>query len=110
MTVINYIGNNNPDGMSLGNTTSDLISFYGVTPVAQRAAAAQGAVSNSAFVLLSATMTSAATGWVFQTSTQANDAVADIIELQNRVSAVIVLVNELQASLVALGAIKGSAS
>ena len=109
MAIINYIGNNNPDGMSLGSATTDLISFYGYTPIVQRTGAAQGKVSNSAFVLLSATMTSAATGWVFQTSTQANDAVTDIIELQNRLSATIVLVNELQASLVALGAIKGSA-
>lgn len=39
--AVNYIGDNAPDGMSLGLSTTEKISFYGVTPVAQRAAAAQ---------------------------------------------------------------------
>lgn len=30
-----------PDGTTLGQSTADLISFYGVTPIAQRALAAQ---------------------------------------------------------------------
>lgn len=98
-------------GLTSFNTASgSTVGFYGVTPVARQASATHGKVSNSAFVLLSATMTSAATGWVFQTSTQANDTVTDIIELQNRLSATIVLVNGLQTALVAMGAILGSAS
>lgn len=39
--AIQYIGSGNDDGLSIGQTTSDLVSFYGVTPMAQRAAAAQ---------------------------------------------------------------------
>ena len=109
MATINYIGNGTPDGSSFGNTTSDLISFYGYTPIVQRTGAAQGAVSNSAFVLLSASPASAAGTWGLATSTQINDLITNVIELQNRQSAAIVLVNELQAALVALGAIKGSA-
>lgn len=40
-TQIQQLSDGNPDGVSLGQNTSDLISFYGVTPIAQRALAAQ---------------------------------------------------------------------
>lgn len=33
-----------PDGVVLGQSTSDLIAFYGKTPIAQKAAAAQAQV------------------------------------------------------------------
>ena len=39
--AIQVIGNNGPDGVTLGATTSDKVSFYGVAPSAQRANAAQ---------------------------------------------------------------------
>lgn len=39
--AVNYLGDNGPDGMSVGLGITEKISFYGVTPVAQRAAAAQ---------------------------------------------------------------------
>jgi hypothetical protein len=35
--AVEYYGNKNDDGLSLGQAASDLISFYGVTPVAQAA-------------------------------------------------------------------------
>lgn len=35
------LSNGNPTGTSMGQSATDLISFYGVTPVAQRAAACQ---------------------------------------------------------------------
>ena len=31
-----YLGDNGPDGMSLGTGATELVSLYGVTPVAQR--------------------------------------------------------------------------
>ena len=34
---VEYVGNKNDDGLSLGQAAADLISFYGVTPVAQAA-------------------------------------------------------------------------
>lgn len=74
-------------GASFGLNTSSKISFYGVTPVVQRAGAAQAAVGTTA-----ATTT---TPWGFGSSTQAD--------------AVITLVNEMRAALVALGVIKGAA-
>lgn len=38
MTIGLQLSNGNPDGTSLGQSTSDLVSFYGVTPVDQGAA------------------------------------------------------------------------
>ena len=75
-----------PGGTSFGQSTADLISFYGVTPIAQRTNANQATVTTTA-----ATST---TPYGFSTVTQAN--------------AIVTLVNELQAALVALGLIKGS--
>lgn len=111
--AVEYIGTNGPDGASFGLTTSELISFYGVTPIAQRSSASQAAVSTSSYALLSATVVNAsasngAATWGFASSTQANQVVSGMIELQNRSSAAIVLINELRAALVALGAIAGS--
>lgn len=80
------LSDGNPGGSGLGQSTTDLISFYGVTPIAQRSGAAQAAVTTTA-----ATSTSP---YGFSTVTQA--------------TAVITLVNELRAALVALGAIAGA--
>jgi len=35
---VEYVGNKNADGLSVGQAAADLISFYGVSPVAQAAA------------------------------------------------------------------------
>lgn len=75
------------DGYMVGQSAEDKVGFYGTTPVAQRAGAAQAAVATAA-----ATKTSPAG---FATTTQAN--------------AIVALVNEIRATLVALGLMKGSA-
>ena len=106
--AVYYVGDNGPDGMSFGLSATELISFYGATPVAQRTSASQAALSNSAYVLLSATPASAGGTWGLASSTQINQLISNVIELQNRSSANIVLTNELRAALVALGAIVGS--
>jgi len=36
------VGRGGPDGATFGSSITELISFYGDTPIAQRAAAAQG--------------------------------------------------------------------
>jgi hypothetical protein len=74
------------DGVTLGQSTTDLVSFHGVTPVAQRSGSAQAAVSTTA----STTTTPAG----YATTTQAN--------------AIVTLVNELRAALVAKGIIAGA--
>jgi hypothetical protein len=76
---IEYVGNGNSDGVALGRTISEKVGLYGVTPISQRAGAAQ------------------ATSLVGTASSTAvnTDLKAAIIEIQN--------------TLVAIGAWKGSA-
>jgi hypothetical protein len=50
----------NPSGTSLGQTTADLISLYGVTPVSQRASSIQAASVVSANSFISVTSNLAA--------------------------------------------------
>ncbi len=52
MAVGEYIGNGNPDGSSFGKDTSEAVSFYGVTPVAQRANASQAVATDAASVIV----------------------------------------------------------
>jgi UDP-N-acetyl-D-mannosaminuronic acid transferase (WecB/TagA/CpsF family) len=83
-----YKGDKNPDGVTVGQTITDKVSFYGVTPVVQRASASQAAVVTTQH-------TSTTDSFGFATSNQA--------------MSIITLVNELRAALVAVGIIKGSA-
>lgn len=75
----------NPDGYLVGQSASSKVGFYGKTPTAQRAGADQAAVTTTA-----ATTT---TPWGFSTSAQANG--------------IVTLVNEIRATLVAVGLMKG---
>jgi hypothetical protein len=85
--AVDYIGTNNTtSGSSLGNSTSVPLSLYGVTPVTQRTSSTQAAVATTA--------ATSSSPFGFATGAQAD--------------AIVTLVNELRAALVALGAIKGS--
>lgn len=84
--AVNQLSDARTDGTTLGQSTTDLISFHGVAPTAQRSGSAQAAVSTTA----STTTTPAG----YATTTQAN--------------AIVTLVNELRAALVAKGIIAGS--
>jgi hypothetical protein len=59
MPIGKQLSDKNPDGTALGQSTSDLISLYGVTPVSQRAAAIQAAsvVSVSSNITIAASLT-----------------------------------------------------
>lgn len=74
------------DGYTVGQSANDLVGFYGIAPIVQPTSANEAAASATA-----ATTTSP---WGYATSTQAN--------------AVVTLVNQLRADLVALGLIKGA--
>lgn len=39
--AVHYLGDNGPDGVSVGVSTTTKASFYGVTPIVQRSGAAQ---------------------------------------------------------------------
>lgn len=75
-----------PDGFGVGQSATDKIGFYGVTPIVKRVGAAQAAVATTA-----ATSTSPF-GFA-----------------QAQADAIVALVNEMRATLVALGLMKGSA-
>lgn len=79
------IDNGNPDGTTFGGSTTEKISFYGVTTVVQPSSASQAAVTGT--VTTTATTTALATD----------------------VAALIVLANQLRSELVTLGLLKGSA-
>lgn len=85
------------DGVLVGQSTTDLVGFYGVTPVVQRSGSAQAAVATSTITTAATTTTP----WGFATSTQADAIAAQVVLIRT-------LVNELRASDVALGLIKGS--
>lgn len=86
-----------PDGIDYGQSATDLVGFYGVTPVVQPTSASQAAITNSAGGTASAT-----------TGLQALTASYNSTLLANSFATVVVLVNKLRADLVALGLIKGS--
>ena len=81
--AVNFLGDNNPDGSTLGLDATELVSFYGATPVVQPASASQGVVSGSA--------------------------TATTTVLREQLDETIVLVNQLRAELVTLGLISGAA-
>ena len=84
---VEYLGTGNPDGTSMGLSTTEKISFYGITPIVQRSGAAQAAAA--------ATAATATTPYGYTTAAQAD--------------AIVTLVNELRAALVANGLISGAA-
>lgn len=102
------LGNGNPDGVSVGGATTDLVSLYGVTPIAQRSSANQAAVATTA-ITAPATTASISTAQYGYTSTQADAISVAVAGLITRTSAQTTLLNELRTALVNIGAIKGSA-
>lgn len=75
-----------PGGDLIGQDATDLVAFHGATPVAQRSGAAQAAVAGTA------STSSSPFGYS-----------------QAQADAIVTLLNEIRAALVAKGIIKGSA-
>lgn len=65
MAIGRQLSDNNPSGTALGQSSTDLVSFYGATPVAQRASLAINATS---VVSVSSNITVAAslTAWIVE--------------------------------------------
>jgi hypothetical protein len=81
---VKHLSDGNPDGTVLGQSASDLIAFYNVTPVAQRSGPVQAAVDTTAPVNTSP--------YGFS---------------QTQAAAIITLLNEIRATLVGVGLMKG---
>lgn len=98
-------------GMQVGQSASDLVGFYGDTPIAQPSGAGQAAVTITAVTALATAVISqlATSGkWAFSSSTVAKAHVARAKQIQVDVVAVGVLLNKLRTDLVALGLLAGS--
>lgn len=90
MAIGQQLSKGTPDGVCLGQSTSDKLGFFGLaTPIVQPAATNQAAPSNTLASTISATQ------WGFTTSTQLHSLVNVVIQMRS--------------DLVALGLIKGSA-
>ncbi|MBT3070943.1 hypothetical protein KKP04_08690 [Rhodomicrobium sp. Az07] len=82
---VRHLSDGNPDGTVLGQSASDLISFYNATPSPQRFGSAQAAVPDSA---------------------PTNVEPYGFTEAQAQ--AIVTLLNEIRATLVGLGLMKGA--
>lgn len=76
---LEVIGNGGSGGTSLGASTSELISFYGTTPVAQQ--------SVTAIATTTISQVGTTGKWAFATSTAALAFVAAVISLQDKLDA-----------------------
>jgi hypothetical protein len=94
--AVKYTTDANPDGNVIGQSATDLIGFYGATPVVRPSATAQSAVATTALATIGSTTLTAA------------DLTA-INALVTRGGALTTLVNQLRSDLVTLGVLKGSA-
>ncbi len=81
---IKQLSDGNPDGTVLGQSANDMIAFYNATPAPQRSGAVQAAVPNTA--------ATNATPYGFS---------------QTQATAIITLLNEIRATLVGVGLMKG---
>ena len=98
-------------GYVVGQSSSDLVGFYGATPVAQQSGAGQAAVTITAVTALATAVISqlATSGkWAFSSSTVAKAHVARAIQMQVDIEAVGVLLNQIRADIVDLGLIAGA--
>ena len=70
MTIGHQLSDGNSSGSALGQSATDLISFYGATPVAQRAAAIQAnsVVSVSSNITVAASLTA----WIVEVTATLN--------------------------------------
>jgi hypothetical protein len=93
-----YVGDNGPDGTVMGTGATELIGFYGATPVARIGITAQGAITDASGG------TAANTNGILTITGTYNSAI-----LANAIATLAAQGNALRAALVSVGLIKGSA-
>lgn len=96
--TVKQLSDGNPDGAKLGQSITDLIGFYGVTPIAQKAAAAQ------ALIVDASGGTAAPTNGILTLTGTYNSTI-----LGNAIATMAAQQNAMQAVLVSVGLMKGSA-
>ncbi len=108
------------EGVKVGQSVTDLVGFWGVSPADQPASGSQAAVSTttssaaSTTTITTASTTTSPAGYA--TTTQANDVAAIVGELRTGYNIIRTLnyqygvfINQLRTDLVEIGIIKGSA-
>lgn len=108
--ALKELSDGGPDGVRLGQSSTDKVAFYGATPVARLSSASQAAVtagvpSVTGTILVS---TAASGVWGFQTSTALKALGTKLKSVAAASAANKVLANQLRAELVELGLIAGS--
>lgn len=112
-TQLKELDNGNPDGVRLGSTSTNKVSFWGKTPVVQPSGASQAAVTGTvgaAFTTAGLVISQVATSgkWAFSNSTQAALVKTKINQLRVDVLAAITLVNKLRQAMTSTGLIAGA--
>lgn len=97
MAIGQQLSNGNPDGVSLGQSSSDLVSFYGATPIARPSGAAQAAITDGS------TGTAAATNGIQPLTATYNSTL-----IINAIATLAAQGNALRNALVSLGLIAGA--
>jgi hypothetical protein len=96
--TVKQLSDGGSDGTKLGQSITDKIGFYGVTPIAQKAAAAQAAVTDASGG------TAAPTNGILTLTGTYNSAI-----IANAIATLAAQGNAMQAVLVSVGLMKGSA-
>jgi hypothetical protein len=86
--AVKQLSDGGPDGVKIGQGSTDLIGFWGGTPVARPSGSGQADIASTAAVSVSATQ------WGYSTSTQA--------------TAIVTLVRALRAAMADSGMMAGS--
>lgn len=97
MAIGKQLSDANGDGTSLGQSSTDKVSFYGATPIVQPTAATQAAITDSSGGVAAAT-----NGVAALTGTYNSTIIA------NALATIIAQTNQFRTALVNLGIIKGS--
>lgn len=106
--AVKQLSDGGPDGTKLGQSSTDLIGFWGATPIVQPSATNQGAVTSTAIVAPSNTASTSTTPFGFTTSTQFNALLGAVNSMVVSVNSLLISQNQSRTDLVALGLIKGS--
>jgi len=96
--ALKQLSDGGPNGTVLGQSITDLVSFYGVTPIAQPAAAAQAAITDGSTGTANPT-----TGVAALTATYNSTLII------NALATIIAQTNAMRTVLVNLGLMKGAA-
>lgn len=109
-SLIQGLGNGNPDGVRLGNSAADLIGFFGITtPIARRGNAYQAVVTPTSTTVANTAATTNTAAYGYTTTTQANAIVTQLNACVADIALLKILANELRNAMVAYNLIKGSA-